>query len=103
MNAHVREHRDYGFLIGLLTGTAVGAGLAMWFAPRLASELRERVTDSARALSQRASDQYQQASSRVVDAVDDLTRRGQGVRDEIAETVARGAREVERYAIAAKS
>ena len=65
MNAHTQEHRDYGFVLGLFTGTVVGAGLAMWLVPRLASELRERVTDSARSFGQRASEQHQQASTRV--------------------------------------
>ncbi len=103
MNAHTQEHRDYGFAIGLLTGTFVGAGLAIWLAPRLASKLRERMTDSARSLGQRASEQYQQASTRVGEAVDEITRKGQGVRDDVAEAVARGAHEVERYATAVKS
>jgi len=103
MNAHTQQHRDYGFVIGLLTGTCVGAGLAMWLAPRLASELRERMSDSARSLGQRASEQYQQASTRVGEAVGELTRKGQGVRDNVAGAVARGAHEVERYATAAKS
>ena len=103
MNAHTQEPPDYGFVIGLLTGTFVGAGLAIWLAPRLRAELQERVTESARNLGQRASDQYQQASTRVGEAVDDLTRRGQGVRDDVADAVARGAHEVERYATAAKS
>ena len=96
-----REPRDYRFVFGLLTGTVVGAGLAMWFAPRLASEVRERLTDSARRFGQRAADRYQQASSRVGDAVDELTRKGQGVRDDVAGAVARGAHEVERVATAA--
>jgi gas vesicle protein len=103
MNAQTQEHRDYGFLIGLLTGTFVGAGLAIWLAPRLASELRERMTDSARTLGRQASERYRQASTRVGDAVDDLTRKGQDVRDEVADAVARGAHEVERYATAVKS
>jgi gas vesicle protein len=103
MNEHTQEHRDYGFVAGLLTGTFVGAGLAIWFAPRVASELRERVTTSARRLGQRASDQYEQVSTRVDEAVADLTRKGQDVRDEVADAVARGAHEVERYATAAKS
>ena len=103
MNAHSQDHRDYGFVIGLLTGTFVGAGLAMWLAPRAASELRERMTDSARRLGRRASEQYQQASARVGEAVEELTRKGQGVRDDVAEAVARGAHEVERQARAAKS
>jgi gas vesicle protein len=90
-------------MIGLLTGTFVGAGLAMWLAPKLRSELRERLTDSAKDLGQRASDQYQQASARVGEVVDDLTRKGQDVRDEVAGAVARSAREVERFATAVKS
>ena len=103
MDTYTENYRDYGFVIGLLTGTVVGAGLLMWLAPRTASELRQRVTDSARDLGQRASDEYQHARTRVGEAVDELTRKGQGVRDDVAEVVARGAHEVERYATAAKS
>jgi len=103
MNAQTQEHRDYRFAIGLLTGTVVGAGLMMWLAPRSASELRQRVTDSARGLGKQASEQYRQASTRVGEAVDELSRKGQGLRDDVAEAVARGAHEVERYATAAKS
>ena len=103
MNGQTQEHRDHGFMIGLLAGTCVGAGLAMWLAPRLASELRERGTDSARSLGERASEQYQQASIRVGEAVGELTRKGQDVRDDVAEAVARGAHEVERFAAAART
>ena len=103
MNSHVQKGRGYGFVIGLFTGTVAGAGLAIWLVPRLASELRERVTDSARNLGQQANEQYQQASVRVGEAVDELTRKGQGVRDDVADAVASGARELERYATAAKS
>ena len=94
MNAHVSEHRDYGFIFGLLTGTCVGAGLAMWLAPRLSSELRQRMADSAKNIGTRAADQYDQASARVVQVVSNLTRKGQDVRDEVADAVARGAHEV---------
>jgi gas vesicle protein len=103
MHTHTQEHRDYGFVVGLLTGTFVGAGLAMWLAPRTASELRQRMRDSARSVGERASEQYQQASTRVGEAVDELARKGQGVRDDVADAVARGAHEVERYATAAKT
>ncbi len=103
MNANTQERRDYGFAIGLLTGTFVGAGLMMWFAPRARSEVRQRLADSAADLGKRASEQYEQASARVGEAVDELTRKGQGVRDDVADTVVRGARQVERYATAAKS
>ena len=36
-------------------------------------------------------------------AVDELARSGSRVRDDVAESVARGAHEVERFAVAAKS
>jgi gas vesicle protein len=75
------DRRDYRFLCGLLTGTVVGAGLAMWLAPNAASELRARVADSAKALGKRAND----------------------IRDGVAGAVATGAHEVERFAKAAKS
>jgi gas vesicle protein len=98
MNAHTPARNDHRFAIGLMAGTVVGAGLALWFAPRLAAELRERVTESARRLGTQASDSYQQASARVGEAVEDLTRKGQHVRDDVAGAVARGAHEVERFA-----
>jgi gas vesicle protein len=103
MTLQTDDRRSHGFAIGLLTGTFVGAGLALWLAPRMASELRERITDSAKELGLEASARYEQASSRVGEALGDLTRKGQAVRDDVADVVARGAREVERYATAAKS
>src|SRR5512144_547794 len=103
MEEHTQERPDYGFMIGLLTGTFIGAGLAMWFLPRSVSELRHRMSDSARSLGQRASDQYQKASTRTGEALDELARKGQGVRDDVADAVARGAHEVERLATAAKT
>ncbi len=98
-----RQHRDYGFVTGLFTGTFVGAGLAMWLVPRLGAEVRQRMTDSAKSLGQLASEQYDQASNRVGEAVDEIVRKGQSVRDDVAGAVARGAHEVERYASATRS
>jgi gas vesicle protein len=90
MNETTQRPGHYPFVLGLFTGTLVGAGLAIWLAPR-------------------ASEKYRQASTRVTGAVDDLTQRGQDVRDDIAGAVARGAhevahdaREVERVATAAR-
>jgi gas vesicle protein len=103
MSADIEEPRDYGFVVGLLAGTMIGAGVMMWLAPRVVAEIRGRITDSAANLRRQASDQYDQAASRVSGAVDDLTRTVQTVRDDAADTVARSAREVERYAKAAKS
>lgn len=97
------QDRHYGFVVGLLAGTFVGAGLMVWLAPKMAAEIRQRIGDSATDLGRRASRHYEQASARVGEAVGELTRKGQDVRDDVAGAVARGAHEVERYATAAKS
>jgi len=105
------------FLMGLITGGAIGAGVALYFAPRLASELRQCVTDSTTDLRNAASEGLQDVATRVADVVDrvanvadDVTRRGQAVRDDVADAVARGAhdvghgaREVEQFARASKT
>ncbi len=36
-----------GFMMGLLTGTVLGAGLGMLFAPKSGSELRGQLSESA--------------------------------------------------------
>jgi gas vesicle protein len=103
MESNSQQSNGVGFVFGLMAGTLVGAGLALWLTPGSASELRDRVTDSARALGKRASDGYDDASARVGIAVDEIARKGNRVRDDAAESVARGAHEVERFAVAAKS
>ena len=99
-NSNAQEPQPYGFLIGMMAGTVIGAGLAMWLAPRAASELRERLTDSARSFGNLVGQQHQRASDSVATMAEDLTRRAQGVRDNIAEVVAHRAHEVEDYATA---
>ena len=96
-------HRDDGFVIGLLTGACVGAGLAIWLAPRLASALRQRVFDSTRSLGHRAAEESQRVGTRVGEAVDELVRRAQGGRDEVADAVACEADDVEGFATVAHS
>jgi gas vesicle protein len=93
------------FLMGLITGSAIGVALAIYFAPRLAFELRERVTRSTTSLRNAASEHFQGVATRVADVVervadvaDDVTRRGQAARDDVADAVARGAHEVSRGA-----
>ena len=103
MESHSQQARGLGFVFGLMAGTVVGAGLTLWLAPRSASELRDRATNAARALGKRASDGYDEASGRVGDAVDELARKSNRVRDDVAESVVRGAHEVERFAVAVKS
>ena len=92
-----------GFFLGVLAGGAIGAALAIAFAPRLAAELRQRVTSAAGDVADAATRTYRDATVRVVDAVDEVTARGQAARDEMADAVGRGARSVEQFAMAAKT
>jgi hypothetical protein len=62
-------------VIGLLTGTVVGAGLMTWFASRTASEVRERLTDSARSLGAAGFRIASACQPRVGETIDDLTRK----------------------------
>jgi len=101
-NGHAQNTGDRGFFIGIIVGGAIGAGLALYFAPRAASELRKRMSGSARNLGDPAKEQYQRASGHVSDAVGQITRKGQTVRDQVADTVVRGASEVELFASTAK-
>lgn len=99
---NTRVPRNYGFPIGLAAGTVIGAGLMMWLAPRSASELRDRVGDSAREFGLKASERLDQASAFVGETVSQVTRTGQSVRNDVAGAFARGAHEVERLAVAAR-
>ncbi len=85
MNAHVENASSNAFLIGMITGGVIGAGLAFLFAPRSGTELRRRVQTS------------------VVGVVDGVTAKGQAIRDDVADAVGRGAREVEQFAMASKT
>ena len=89
--------------MGLIAGGAIGAGLAIAFAPRLRSELRQRVKTSAADVSHAASQGYQEVSSRVAGVVEGVTARGRAARDDVADAVGRGAREVEQFATASKT
>jgi len=44
----VRPAAPSGFVVGLITGAVAGAGLALWFAPSAAAEIRGRVEGSAK-------------------------------------------------------
>ena len=81
MNSQVKR-RDYAFVLGLVTGTLIGAGLTIWFAPGVFNELRTLAADSAERLKTEFGEQTD------------------GIRHQVAGgAVARGAHEVEQYAI----
>ena len=81
------------FVMGLLTGTVLGAGLGMLFAPKSGSQLRGQISEQAGNLANAASDQYRRAST----AASDLADRGRDVYDKARDAVSRGAEEAQRY------
>lgn len=65
-----REEGSGSFLMGLLAGTVLGAGLGMLFAPKAGSELRSQLGEQAGRLRSTANDTYQQASEKVSQMMD---------------------------------
>jgi gas vesicle protein len=65
-----REEGGGSFLMGLLAGTVLGAGLGMLFAPKSGAELRSQIGDQAGKLRDKASDTYSHASDKVGQLVD---------------------------------
>jgi gas vesicle protein len=65
-----REDGGGSFLMGLLAGTVLGAGLGMLFAPKAGSELRSQLSEQTGRLRSTANDAYTQASEKVSQMVD---------------------------------
>jgi gas vesicle protein len=86
-----------GFMMGLLTGTVLGAGLGMLLAPKSGSELRGRISETASRVSNAASENYQ----KIADKASSLAGRGREIGRDVAgrarEAVSAGAEEVQRY------
>jgi gas vesicle protein len=83
-----------GFMLGLLTGTVLGAGLGMLLAPKAGSDLRGAIGEQARTWSSTASEQYKNAR----EAAGTLAERGREMVDKAREAVTRGAEEARNYA-----
>src|SRR5688572_9874646 len=65
-----REDGGGSFLMGLLAGTVLGAGLGMLFAPKAGNELRSQIGEQAGRLRSTANETYQQATEKVSQMVD---------------------------------
>src|SRR5689334_3752028 len=81
------------FVMGLLTGTVLGAGLGMLFAPKSGSELRNQLSEQAGNLANSASE----AGRRAQESASEWAERGRDMYDKARDAVARGADEAQRY------
>ncbi|HEX6976284.1 MAG TPA: YtxH domain-containing protein [Vicinamibacterales bacterium] len=84
-----KEEGGGSFLMGLLAGTVLGAGLGMLFAPKAGSELRSQLNEQAGRLRTTAGDTYSQATEKVSQMVD----RGREAYDRARSSVAGAAEE----------
>ena len=82
-----------GFMMGLLAGTVLGAGLGRLLAPRAGSDLRGQLGEQARNIGNRASEQYRRAS----ETATDWAERGRTMVNQAREAVVRGAEEARGY------
>jgi gas vesicle protein len=81
------------FVMGLLAGTVLGAGLGMLFAPKSGSEMRSRLSEQAGNWADTAQDGWRRAS----DAAGDIANRGREIYEKTRDAVSRGADEARRY------
>lgn len=88
-----QEGGGAGFMIGLLTGTVLGAGLGMLFAPKAGSELRGQLSEQAGNLGRAAQDQYRRAT----DTASNLVEKGRETYERAREAVGRGVEEAQQY------
>jgi len=82
-----------GFMMGLLAGTVLGAGLGMLLAPKAGSEIRGQIGEQARQFGTKASEQYRRAS----ETASGLAERGRTMVNQARDAVARGAEEARGY------
>lgn len=82
------------FVMGLLTGTVLGAGLGMLLAPKAGTELRGTISEQAKNFGTKASEQYRRAS----ESAGDWAEKGKGLVDKAKGAMNRGAEEARNYA-----
>jgi gas vesicle protein len=105
-----------GFMMGLLTGTVLGAGLGMLLAPKAGSELRGAISEQARNFGSIASEGYRKASDmanegyrkasdmanegyrKASDTASGWSDKGREFVDRARDAVSRGAEEARGYA-----
>ena len=89
--------RGGSFVMGLLTGTVLGAGLGMLFAPKAGSELRTQLSGQAENLANQASEGMRRAGNTASEWAEKGREKGREVYDRTREAVSRGTEEAQRY------
>jgi gas vesicle protein len=87
------ESRGGSFVMGLLTGTVLGAGLGILFAPKAGAEIRNQISEKAGNLADSAADGYRRAS----ETANELANKGVDMYGKAREAVVRGAEEAQHY------
>ena len=88
------EGQGNGFMMGLLTGAVLGAGIGMLLAPKAGSEMRGALGEQARNLGNMANDQYKKAS----ETATGWAERGREYVDKAREAAQRGVEDARNYA-----
>jgi gas vesicle protein len=81
------------FVMGLLTGTVLGAGLGMLFAPKAGSEIRNQLSEQANTIANTAQEGYRRAS----ETAGDIANKGREMYDKARDAVSKGTEEAQRY------
>ena len=81
------------FVMGLLTGTVLGAGLGMLFAPKAGSELRNQLSEQAGNLASQAQD----GMRKVTENAGEWADRGRDMYGKAKDAVVKGADEAQKY------
>ena len=88
-----REDGGGSFLMGLLAGTVLGAGLGMLFAPKAGTELRSQLSEQAANLGNTASETARRAG----ESAGQWAERGREMYNKAGDAVAKGAEEAQKY------
>jgi gas vesicle protein len=85
-----REDGGGSFLMGLLAGTVLGAGLGMLFAPKAGAEVRKQLSEQASRLRSSASDTYNQASEKLNQTYSQASEKVSQASEKVSQLVDRG-------------
>src|SRR5688572_15826339 len=92
-NQYDNEGSGGGFILGLVAGVALGAGLGMLLAPKTGNELRGQLGEQARTFGNKASEQYRRAS----ETATTWAERGREMVNQAKDAAYRGAEEARNY------